>query len=173
MCFCHCVDPRTRCQVRWHPMGAGLGERRRVRERERSEQTAWGEEATERDRMMDEFGEEKHWEVGKEINSGLSFDYCQKIYTHLLPFDAKEDARLFLLRNLFWSLQQRCPLSGPPIDSLCTDASQGSACVCKEGKWGVDHVTGSAVSENGETRHSFIFCTSGWEGRRNSDMWLL
>lgn len=93
MCFCHCVDPRTCCQVRWHPMGAGLGERRRVRERERSEQTAWGEEATERDRVMDEFGEKTHWEVGKEINLGLSFDYCQKIHTHVLPFDAKEDAQ--------------------------------------------------------------------------------
>lgn len=89
MCFCHCVDPRTRCQVRWHPMGAGLGERRRVRDRERSEQTAWGEEATERDRVMDEFGEKKHREVGKEINSGLTLDYC---HTHLLSFDAKEDA---------------------------------------------------------------------------------
>lgn len=28
---------------------------------------------------------------GKEINSGLSFDYCQRIHTHLLPFDAKEN----------------------------------------------------------------------------------
>lgn len=88
-------------------------------------------------------GKKTPFKVGDEINSGLSFDYWQNI--HLWAFDARKMATVpsaeYEVHVLFCSVLQRCPLSGPPIDSSRTDASQGSACVCKEDKQGVDHVT--------------------------------
>lgn len=69
----------------------------------------------------------------------------------------KKKRSLFFLLNLGstvqFSVQQRCPLSSSLIDSPGTDASQAS-CDC---------LTGSAVSENRETYHTFILCMSGQE----------
>lgn len=97
-----------------------------------------------RDRVMDEC-RKKYWDVVEEIISALNCDFWQKIHIYSWPFDAGKMLTVFPtepgVHVPFWSVQQRCPLSGYRIDSPGTDASQASACICKKGKQAVDHVT--------------------------------
>lgn len=171
MCLCQCAEPRTRCQVRWYLMAACLGQKRIV-EKAKSSREERGVRPRQRghwrDRVMDECREE-YWEVGEEIIWELSFAVWQRIQTHSWPFDAEKmltvfppepgvhcsffsAAKVSSFRFSHWfSWNWRQP--GFSLHLWKGRAGCGSC----------DSLTGSAVSENRETCHAFILCTSGRE----------